>query len=73
MQQGWSTVWEVQYLDPQFKLEMEGQAVPTNAPIALVHDHLTVLLYHFTRLYRFFLITLRAFTGALRNTPAPCI
>ena len=36
-QQGWSTVWEVQYLDPQFKLEMEGQAVPTNAPIALVH------------------------------------
>jgi hypothetical protein len=37
MQQGWSTVWEVQYLDPQFKLEMEGQAVPTNAPIALVH------------------------------------
>lgn len=34
---GWSTVWEVQYLDPQFKMEMEGQAVPTNAPIALVH------------------------------------
>jgi len=35
--QGWNTVWEVQYLDPQFKMEMEGQAVPTNAPIALVH------------------------------------
>ena len=34
---GWTTVWEVQYLDPQFKMEMEGQAVPTNAPIALVH------------------------------------
>lgn len=33
----WSTVWEVQYLDPQFKMEMEGQPVPTNAPVALVH------------------------------------
>ena len=33
----WSSVWEVQYLDPQYKMEMEGQAVPTNAPIALVH------------------------------------
>jgi hypothetical protein len=33
----WSTVWEVQYLDPQFKMEMEGQPVPTNAPVAIVH------------------------------------
>jgi len=33
----WSSVWEVQYLDPQYKMEMEGQAVPTNAPVALVH------------------------------------
>ena len=33
----WSTVWEVQYLDPQFKMEMEGQPVPTNAPVALIH------------------------------------
>lgn len=33
----WSTVWEVQYLDPQFKMEMEGQPVPTNAPVSLMH------------------------------------
>jgi hypothetical protein len=33
----WSTVWEVQYLDPQFKMEMEGQPVPTNAPVAIIH------------------------------------
>ena len=33
----WMSVWEVQYLDPQFQMEMEGQAVPTNAPIALLH------------------------------------
>lgn len=31
----WNSVWEVQYLDPQFKMEMEGQAVPTNAPVSL--------------------------------------
>uniref|UniRef100_A0A7S0ERT5 Uncharacterized protein n=2 Tax=Hanusia phi TaxID=3032 RepID=A0A7S0ERT5_9CRYP len=34
---GWSSVWEIQYLDPQFKMEMEGQAVPTNAPLAILH------------------------------------
>jgi len=36
-QSNWAAVWEVQYLDPQFKMEMEGQAVPTNAPVALLH------------------------------------
>ena len=30
------TVWHAQCLDPQFRLEAEGQPVPANAPLLLV-------------------------------------
>jgi hypothetical protein len=31
------TVWEVQFLDPQYRLEMEGMPVQTNVPILINH------------------------------------
>jgi hypothetical protein len=34
---GWNTVWECVCLDPQFRLEMEGQPIMSNAPMAVLH------------------------------------
>jgi hypothetical protein len=35
----WSTVWEVQYLDPQYKMEMEGQVTaPLAHPASCQHE-----------------------------------
>jgi len=38
------TVWEVQFLDPQYRLEMEGMPVQSNVPILINHCGTNCLL-----------------------------